>query len=262
MAVQYEIHARQRPGRVVHLLAIDGDAARRLVSRLEQQRARTAGGIVDGLILAGVRADADHLCHDPRDFCRGIELPLALAGLGGEVPHEVLVGVAEEIVAADAVGAEVEPLEDGDELRKPVLHFLAGAKLAFVVEVGLVDDALEFVGFGKLADDLVDPVADFLVALEFRHVVETTAVRHFDERVRVARVLVRDVLHEQQRQHIILVLGGIHAAAQFVAALPERGIELGFFEGHQFFRLARLGLCLVAARLCTNCAGLRSHDGI
>ena len=37
MVVQDHVHPRQRPGRVVHLLAVDGDAVRRLVRGLEQQ---------------------------------------------------------------------------------------------------------------------------------------------------------------------------------------------------------------------------------
>jgi hypothetical protein len=29
-------------------------------------------------------------------------------------------------------------------------------------------------------------------------------------------------------------LAGIHAAAQFVAGLPEGGVEFGLFDGHRF----------------------------
>jgi hypothetical protein len=28
-------------------------------------------------------------------------------------------------------------------------------------------------------------------------------------------------------------LAGIHAAAQHIAGLPERGVEFGFFQGHK-----------------------------
>jgi hypothetical protein len=28
-------------------------------------------------------------------------------------------------------------------------------------------------------------------------------------------------------------LGGIHAAPEFVAGLPERGVEFGFLDGHE-----------------------------
>ena len=150
------------------------------------------------------------------------------------MPHQVLVGVAQQVVAPGAVGAEVEPLEDRDQLREPVLHLLARAEPALVVEVGLVDDPLQVVRLGEATDDLVDPVADLLVALQRRHVGEAAAGRHFDERAGVRRVLVRDVLHEQQGQDVVLVLRGVHAAAQLVAALPERGVELGLLQGHPF----------------------------
>ena len=142
--------------------------SRRLVGGLEQQRARAAGRVVDGLVLACVGADADDLGQDPRDLGRRVELALALAGLGGEVPHQVLVGVAEQVVALGAATAEVEVVEDRDQLGEPVLHLLALAELLLVVEVGQVDDLLQVVGLGELADDLVDPVADLLVALERR----------------------------------------------------------------------------------------------
>ena len=153
-----------------------------------------------------MRPDSDHLRHDSGHFGGGVELPLAFARFGGEVHHQVFIGIAEQVVAAGAVGAEIERFEDAYEFGQPLLHVLARAKLAFIVEVGLVDHALEIVGFGEPADDLVDPVADFLVAFQFDHIVETASGRNFNQRVAVAFILVRDVLHEQQRQHIILVL--------------------------------------------------------
>src|SRR5690606_8636978 len=48
-------------------------------------------------------------------------------------------------------------------------------------------------------------------------------------------VFVRDVLDEQHEQHVVLVLGGVHAAAQGVAAGPDGGIEFGFLDGHAWF---------------------------
>ena len=38
----------------------------------------------------------------------------------------------------------------------------------------------------------------------------------------IAGVLVADILDEEQDQDVVLVLAGIHAAAEFVAARPER----------------------------------------
>ena len=102
-----------------------------------------------------------------------------------------------------------------------------------VVEVGDVDRALEaVVGIGQLADDLVDPVADLFVALGRHHVGKAAARRNVDQGIGIAGVLVGDVLDEQQDKDVILVLAGIHAAAQLVAGLPEGGIEFGFLDGH------------------------------
>ena len=232
VTVQEHVHTRQRPGGVVHLLTVDGDAARRLVGDLEQQGPGTTSRIVDGLSGAGFRADANHLRHDAGDLGRGVKLPLALARLGGEVPHQVLVGVAQEVVALGPVGAQVKAFEDGDQLREPILHLLARPELALVVEIRLIDDPLELIGLGEPTDNRVDLVANLLVALELRHVGEATPFGHLDERIRLAGILVRDVLHEQQGQDVVLVLRGVHAAAKLVAALPERGVELGFLQGH------------------------------
>ena len=88
------------------------------------------------------------------------------------------------------------------------------------------------VGLGQLADDLVDLVADFLVALELHHVGKAAALGHVEQVALLAGRLVRDVLHEQQYQDVVLVLRGIHAATQFITTFPEGGVEFGFFDGH------------------------------
>lgn len=45
------------------------------------------------------------------------------------MPHQVFVSVAQQVVAAGAIAAEVQPFEDGDQLGEPVHHFLALAQL-------------------------------------------------------------------------------------------------------------------------------------
>lgn len=190
-----------------------------LSSNLQQQRARAASGVVgrggcDGV----VRPDAEHLGDDAADLCRGIELTLALATLGGEVPHKILVGVAEDIVVLGAVLCEVElrVVEDGNEVAKAVHARLAVAKLSGVVEVGKVAAGEAGVGVDQRLDDLgVDLVADVAVAGKRHHVVETRALRDNDGRLKavVVRVFVGHVFDKQHEQDIVLVLAGIHAAA-------------------------------------------------
>ncbi len=162
--------------------------------------------------------DAEDLRDDAADLGGGVELALALAALGGEVPHQVFVGIAQDVVAVGAVLREVERLvlEDGDEVGEPVHHLLAAAELGGVVEVRHVG---QLVGVGQRGDDLlVDLVADVGLALEGDHVLEAGALRDGDRRVGLAGVFVADVFDEQQDEDVVLVLAGIHAAAQLVAA--------------------------------------------
>jgi hypothetical protein len=72
------------------------------------------------------------------------------------------------------------------------------------------------------------------LALERDHVREARALGngHRRREVLAVAVLVADVLDEQQEEDIVLVLAGIHAAAQFVAGGPEGGVEVGFLDGH------------------------------
>jgi hypothetical protein len=65
-------------------------------------------------------------------------------------------------------------------------------------------------------------------------ILEAGARRNIDRRRKVVAVgvFVGDVLYEQHEQHIVLVLTGVHAAAQLIARGPEGGIEVGFFDGH------------------------------
>src|SRR5262249_7830989 len=91
----------------------------------------------------------------------------------------------------------------------------------------------QLVSIGQRGDDLlVDLVADVRFALECDHALEAGALGDDDRSERHAGIFVADVFDEQQDQDIILVLAGIHAAAQFVAALPERGVEFRFFQRH------------------------------
>jgi hypothetical protein len=117
MAVQDHVHACQCPGGIVHFLPVDRQAARRFVRSFQQQRARSVRRIVDRLVLPRLGTDAHHLGQDAGDFGGRVELALALARFRGEMPHQVLVGVAQQIIAFGPVGAEVEPVEDRHQLR-------------------------------------------------------------------------------------------------------------------------------------------------
>ena len=81
--------------------------------------------------------DADDLRNDAADLGGSVKLALALATLSGEVAHQVLVSVAEDVVAIGTVLREIKRLvlEDGDQVRQPVHHLPAGTQLGGVVEV-------------------------------------------------------------------------------------------------------------------------------
>ena len=233
VVVQNHVHAGKAAGGGVFFLPFQRDRRACFVADFQQQRTGAAGGIVNGGGGTGFRLTyADDLRHDAADFRRRVELALALAALGGEVAHQVFVGIAQNIIAVGAVFGEIQRLvlEDADQVGEPVHHLLAAAELAGIVEIRHVG---ELVGIGQWRDDFfVDVVADAGLALERHHVFETRTVRDGDRRKRLPGEFVADVFDEQQHQHVILVLAGIHAAAQFVAACPQGAIEFRFFDGH------------------------------
>ena len=127
------------------------------------------------------------------------------------------------------------PSKIADQLGEPVLHLLARAELVSSLKSASSMTPLQVVRLGQLADDLVDLVADLLVALEGDHVAEARALGHARSGSSpwFAGRLVRDVLHEQQRQDVVLVLARrpcCRAARR--RTFPEGGVELGLLEGH------------------------------
>jgi hypothetical protein len=110
--------------------------------------------------------DAKDLRYDTADLGGSVELSLALATLGGEVAHQVFVGIAQNIVALGAVLGKVEAgvLKDCNQVGQPVHHLFARAELGGVVEIRHIR---KLVGVGQRGDDLlVDLVADVALALE------------------------------------------------------------------------------------------------
>ena len=67
----------------------------------------------------------------------GVELALALAALAGEVPHEVFIGIAKDVVVLGAVLREIERgvLEDGNEIAEFLDLVPTVAEFVGVVEV-------------------------------------------------------------------------------------------------------------------------------
>src|ERR1022692_911548 len=166
VVVEDHVHAGETGGGGVLFLPVEGDLGAGFVTHFEEEGAGAAGGVVDGGTGGGGGvADADDLGHDAGDLGGGVELAFALAAFGGEVAHEVFVGVTQDVVAVGAVLAEVEGgvFEYGDQVGEAVHLFFAAAELVAFVEVGHVGEA---VGFLEWRDDfLVDLVADVGLAL-------------------------------------------------------------------------------------------------
>ena len=138
IAVEVHVHACQTAGGRILFLAVQRDGGPRFIPDLEQQRARTAGRVVDGCLRARIRcADARDLRHDTADFGGRVELSLALAALGGEVAHQVFVGVPQNVIPFRAVLREIQLLflEDRHQVGQPVHHILAAAQFGGIVEV-------------------------------------------------------------------------------------------------------------------------------
>ena len=79
----------------------------------------------------------------------------------------------------------------------------------------------------QAADDLVEPVADLLVAARRDHVGEAAAGRHLDQRTAPAGVVVGDLFDEQQDLHVVLVLAGVHIAAQGITGGHQQVFKAG-----------------------------------
>ena len=236
--VQDHVHAGETRGGAVLLLPLQRDVLAGLSRHLQQQRAGAAGRIVGRGRGDGVLGrNADHLGDDAADFGGGVELALALAALRGEMPHQVFVGVAKDVVVLGAILGEIERgiLENGDQVAQALDPRLTVAKLVRVIEVGEVAAGKAGVGVDQRLDDLrVDLVADVAVALERDHVLEACPLRDDDRRLEavIICIFVGHVFDEQHEQDVVLVLAGIHAAAQFIARRPDGGVEVRFLDGH------------------------------
>ena len=105
------VHLGKGGGGVVHLLPVDGEVMTGqlfgLVVGFEEQRSRSTGRVVDGLAAAGGSAKPDDLRHDAGDFSRRVELAFAFAGVLGKVPHQVFVGIAQQVVSIGSIGSKV-----------------------------------------------------------------------------------------------------------------------------------------------------------
>lgn len=149
VVVQDHVHAGETGSGGILLLTVEGDfhllAMTGLRSDLQEQGSRSTGRIVSGGVISrSGMTDTQNLGDDAADFRRGVELPLALSTLGGEVPHEILVGITKQVVPIGAVLREIQSgiLKDGDEIGDAIHHLLAAAQLVRIIEVRHVGEII------------------------------------------------------------------------------------------------------------------------
>ena len=222
VVVQKHVHPGQTARSGVLLLPVERHRSTGRIAHLQQQRTRATGRVIDrgGMGRLGL-ADTDNLGHNPADLRRSVKLAFALAALRGEVAHQVLIGIAEDVIAVSAVLREVEGLvlKDSDQVREPLNLLLVVAELRGVVKVRHIG---QLVGLRERGDDLlIDLIADVARTLEGDHILKAGTGRDRNRREGHTGILIADVLDEQQDEDIVLVLAGVHAAAQLVAARPE-----------------------------------------
>ena len=97
------------------------------------------------------------------------------------------------------------------------------------------DGGVVLVCLAQAGEDDVDALADVGLVLEGDDVLKVAALGYSYEQAGAGVILVADKFQEEDHEHVVLVLRGVHAAAQVVAALPERAIELAFLDGHKSY---------------------------
>ena len=74
---------------------------------VKQQGARAGGRVVNLNLVAALEVVSDDVAHDERDLMRGVELACLFARVGRELLDEVLVDVAQHVIALLAISGDV-----------------------------------------------------------------------------------------------------------------------------------------------------------
>jgi hypothetical protein len=251
-AVQNHVHAADRPGAAIQLLPKEAQILRvaaifgHILLRLNQHAARTDGGVVDFHTLRWLD-QVDQCAHH---FGGRIELAALLARAVGKILDQILVGRAEQVGKLERAGVEWDGVEVLDERhQRAVVHRLLAHAL---VEVDTLEHILQRIRVALLdgGQRLVERAAHArlgvthrLPARILRHkervlvgVIEQRAAGGFGQSVplQLARQrctihleLVIQMLEKEHPKDILLVLAGIHIAAQNIARLKEQTLQPG-----------------------------------
>ena len=243
-AADGEVHARQPPGGVVRLLAVDADVAPGLppiavatgmgmneLDRLHEHPRGAATGVVHPPLVG-----FEHLDQQLDHTARRVELAALLALGAGELREEVLVDAAEHVLGAALSVADPDVADEIDELAEPQLveggagivlgqHALERGVVALDAGHGVVDELADggLLGLGlemrpaRLGRHPEDVERPILV-----RVLGVGALVLLGLKLGVLRLEgVGDVLEEDQAEDDVLVFGRVHAAAQGVGHFPQ-----------------------------------------
>ena len=181
-AVNDHRHTRHTDGRVVELLSFKRHFALRLGTCSQQQRTGTACRVIDRDMLACIFGDSHHFSHHTTHLGRGVELPFALARLGSEVPHQVLVRVTYQVIVCGTVVREIEVLvlKDSNQAAQRLDLVFVLSQFLVIIEIGIGDDTLQVVRVRQFADDRVHRIANTGFVLQLHHVGKTATLRQIN----------------------------------------------------------------------------------
>ena len=202
---------------------------------LDEHAARAAARVVDPALIG-----CQHLDQHAHDMGRRIELAALLALGAGELRQEIFVDTAKDV--AGAIGRAAEP-DIADEVDKLAEALLVEARAGVV----LWQDGFER---GVVAFDrrhrIIHALPDRRLRCRALQIGPARFRRHPEDvfraiLVRVFRIgafsalrvelgvfrleRVGDVFEENEAEHDVLVLGGIHVVAQRVGRLPQLRLE-------------------------------------
>ena len=215
-------------------VAVSGGVGADEVHRLHEHARRAAAGVVDASAVG-----LQHLHQQPDDGARGVELAALPSLQKGELPQEVLVDPAQHIGGPRLGPADLDVADEVDDLPQPLLvQRLPGVVRGQHIPQrrvlplhgghgrvhGLADGGLARVGLDVGPASIGGHPEDVLGAVLVR-VLRVGALVTFGLQLGVGLLEgVGDVLEEDQAQDDVLVLGGVHAAAQGVGHPPQIGL--------------------------------------
>jgi len=249
-----EVHLREPPGGGVRLLTVDANipdlpaVGLHELLALDKHPARAAAGVKDPAMVG-----REHLDEDTDHAPGRVELAALLPLRARELGEEVLVHPAENVLRPVLLIAEADGPDEVDELAKALLvegragvvlredapeggvvllngdhGFVQGLPNGRLLRAGLeVEPACHF----RDPEDVLHPVLVGVFEGLGSHpgILDVPLARRITilgfECSAALPKSIGDVLQEDEAEHHVLVLGGIHVVPELVGRLPEGSLE-------------------------------------